>query len=73
MARPTAAWACRDALPVEGDPGWSIFGLMRYRSRRDLIRLAGDPRFAELLYRVADMGTEVFILADPAAGSGKTA
>lgn len=34
----------------------------------------GVPRrFAELLYRVADMGTEVFILADPAARSGKTA
>lgn len=37
-----------DAWQVEGDPGWSIFGLMRYRSRRDLIRLAGDPRFAEI-------------------------
>ena len=35
-----------DAWQVEPDPGWSIFGLMRYRSRRDLIKLAGDPRFA---------------------------
>lgn len=36
-----------DSWNVEGDPGWSIFGLMRYRSRRDLVRLAADPRFAE--------------------------
>ncbi|MFM5895068.1 MAG: hypothetical protein ACKOQM_11660 [Novosphingobium sp.] len=35
-----------DAWNVEADPGWSIFGLMRYRSRRDLLKLAGDPRFA---------------------------
>lgn len=37
-----------DAWRVEPDPGWSIFGLMRYRSRRDLLRLAADPRFAEI-------------------------
>lgn len=30
-------------------------------------------RFAELLYRVASEGTEVFILADPASEPGKTA
>lgn len=36
-----------DAWNVEADPGWSIFGLMRYRSRRDLIRMVADPRFAE--------------------------
>ena len=37
-----------DAWQVEGDPGWSIFGLMRYRSRRDLLELAADPQFAEI-------------------------
>lgn len=36
-----------DAWNVEADPGWTVFGLMRYRSRRDMIRLASDPRFAE--------------------------
>jgi hypothetical protein len=36
-----------DAWNVSGDPGWSIFGLMRYRSRRDLVQMAADPRFAE--------------------------
>lgn len=37
-----------DAWQVEPDPGWTIFGLMRYRSRRDLLKLAGDPRFTEI-------------------------
>lgn len=34
-----------DAWGVEADPGWSIVGYMRYRSRRDLALLASDPRF----------------------------
>lgn len=33
------AWAC------EPDPGWTISGLMRYRSRRDMVLLATHPRF----------------------------
>ena len=36
-----------DAWNVEGDPGWTLFGLMRYRSRRDMIRMAADPRFTD--------------------------
>jgi hypothetical protein len=36
-----------DAWNVEADPGWSIFGLMRYRSRRDLVAMVADPLFAE--------------------------
>jgi hypothetical protein len=36
-----------DAWGVEPDPGWTIVGLMRYRSRRDLLSLATDPRFAD--------------------------
>ncbi|HAH08541.1 MAG TPA: hypothetical protein DCL48_00410 [Alphaproteobacteria bacterium] len=35
-----------DAWGVEADPGWTIIGYMRYRSRRDLAELATDPRFA---------------------------
>lgn len=30
---------------VQADPGWSIMGYMRYRSRRDLLVLAADPSF----------------------------
>lgn len=37
-----------DAWNVEGDPGWTIFGLMRYRSRRDLIAMIRDPLFAKV-------------------------
>lgn len=36
-----------DAWNVPGDPGWSIFGLMRYRSRRDLVAMVRNPVFAE--------------------------
>ncbi len=34
-----------DAWGSEPDPGWTIVGYMRYRSRRDMISLATDPRF----------------------------
>jgi hypothetical protein len=30
---------------VTPDPGWTIMGYMRYRSRRDLLVLAADPSF----------------------------
>lgn len=34
-----------DAWNVPPDPGWTLVGLMRYRSRRDMAELATDPRF----------------------------
>lgn len=34
-----------DAWGVAADPGWTIVGFMRYRSRRDLAELVADPRF----------------------------
>jgi len=34
-----------DAWNVPPDPGWTIVGFMRYRSRRDLMELVTDPRF----------------------------
>ena len=34
-----------DAWGVEADPGWTVIGYMRYRSRRDLAELVLDPRF----------------------------
>jgi hypothetical protein len=36
-----------DAWNTEADPGWTIFGLMRYRSRRDMMHLVMDPAFIE--------------------------
>lgn len=35
-----------DTWQVEADPGWTIVGYMRYRSRRDMMELITDPRFA---------------------------
>ena len=34
-----------DAWNSAPDPGWSFVGLMRYRSRRDMLKLVQDPRF----------------------------
>ena len=34
-----------DSWNVEPDPDWTMVGYMRYRSRRDLMKLAVDPRF----------------------------
>ena len=42
-ARPAGGYV--DAWNAAPDPGWTIVGYMRYRSRRDMMELAGDPRF----------------------------
>ncbi len=34
-----------DAWNVPPDPGWTVVGMMRYRSRRDMAALSVDPRF----------------------------
>lgn len=34
-----------DAWNTPEDPGWSLVGTMRYRSRRDLMQMAADPAF----------------------------
>lgn len=36
-----------DSWQVPADPGWTIVGYVRYRSRRDLLELITDPRFAD--------------------------
>lgn len=36
-----------DAWNTAPDPGWTIFGLMRYRSRRDMMKLVMDPAFRD--------------------------
>lgn len=35
-----------DSWMVDPDPGWSIVGFMRYRSRRDMIKMVVHPGFA---------------------------
>jgi len=46
VARKVAGYV--DAWKVGPDPGWTIVGFMRYRSRRDMIALATDPRFGDI-------------------------
>ncbi|PAL24564.1 hypothetical protein CD928_03990 [Sphingopyxis sp. GW247-27LB] len=46
-----------DAWNSSADPGWTLFGTMRYRSRRDLVRLAGDPAF-RAVHPAKLLGTE---------------
>ena len=36
-----------DAWKVAPDPGWTIVGFMRYRSRRDLAQMVVDPTFGD--------------------------
>lgn len=47
---------------VEPDPGWSFAGMIRYRSRRDMIELATDERFepAHVFKRAAIASTFAF-------------
>ena len=41
-----AAGGYVEHVAVEPDPGWTFAGVVRYRSRRDLVALVTDPRFA---------------------------
>lgn len=51
---------------VEPDPGWTAAGIVRYRSRRDLMELATDSRFDPAhAYKIAAMAQT---LAFPVAG-----
>ena len=36
-----------DAWKVGPDPGWSIVGFIRYRSRRDMLKMVVDPTFKD--------------------------
>lgn len=45
-----------DAWNTPPDPGWHMSGLVRYRSRRDMLVLATDPAFAGIhKYKIAAM------------------
>jgi hypothetical protein len=41
-----AAGGYLESWGVAPDPGWSVAGMIRYRSRRDLVELASNPAFA---------------------------
>ena len=53
---------------VEQNPGWTFSGVIRYRSRRDMIELATDPRFEPAhVYKVAAMANTLAFPVTPAA------
>ncbi len=55
-----------DSWNVEPDPGWSFLGLMRYRSRRDLMELILTPGFADAhAFKRAAMPTTFSFPAQP--------
>src|SRR5258706_377825 len=43
-----AAAGYLDVWGVEKNPGWTMAGVVRYRSRRDMIELASAPEFASI-------------------------
>ncbi len=62
-----AAGACIEQWGVEPDPGWTFAGIVRYRSRRDLIELVADPRFdADHAFKVAALRSTLAFPAAPA-------
>jgi hypothetical protein len=61
--------AAAPAVEVWGLPGaerWSMAGVVRYRSRRDMIEIASDPRFREAhVYKRAAMSKTIAVPIAP--------
>jgi hypothetical protein len=52
---------------VEPDPGWSFAGVIRYRSRRDMLALVTDPAFEPAhVYKLAAMANTLAFPIAPA-------
>jgi len=52
---------------VEPNPGWTFAGIIRYRSRRDMLELATDPRFASAHeYKLAALANTLAFPVAPA-------
>ena len=62
-----AAGRYLDDWGVEPDPGWSFAGVIRYRSRRDMMEMATDPAFdAKHAYKIAGMANTLAFPVAPA-------
>ena len=58
-----------DAWNVETNPGWSGSGLVRYRSRRDMLEAATDPSFAGgHIYKQAALAATLAVPMEKTAG-----
>lgn len=63
-----AAGAYLEHWGVEPNPGWTFSGVIRYRSRRDMIELATDPQFEPAhAYKLAAMAHTLAFPVAPAA------
>ncbi len=62
-----AAGGYLDRANVEANPGWSFAGVVRYRSRRDMVELATNPAFrpAHAFKMAAMANTLAFPIAPP--------
>lgn len=55
-----------DIWGIEGAEEWTRVGLMRYRSRRDMLEIAGNPDFAgPHEFKIASMNKTIAFPADP--------
>lgn len=51
---------------LAGAERWSMAGVVRYRSRRDMIEIASDPRFRDAhIYKIAAMEKTIAVPVDP--------
>ena len=64
MGRATAP--ALDIWGIEGADEWTLAGLMRYRSRRDMLEVAGSPEFqGPHEFKIAAMNKTIAFPADP--------
>lgn len=60
-----------DTWGIEGAERWTTAGLMRYRSRRDLLRIAGRPEFlGPHEYKIGAMAKTIAFPVDPWMSAG---
>jgi hypothetical protein len=64
FGQPTAP--ALDIWGIEGADRWTAVGLMRYRSRRDMLEIAGNPEFqGPHEFKIASMAKTIAFPADP--------
>ena len=60
-----------DIWGIEGAEKWTTTGLMRYRSRRDMLEIAGNPAFqGPHEFKIASMNKTIAFPADPWTHAG---
>jgi hypothetical protein len=60
-----------DRWGIEGADAWSLVGLVRYRSRRDMLAIALDPAFADAhRHKFAAMDATIAVPTDPFVNLG---